>query len=395
MIQRTSLTVLLAVLILFTAAIGQEKKPPTPGETTVKVLVPNGGEKWTEASTQIIAWELFGAVTLQPDSVQITLVRKGALAIENNVLLASLIKPDAKKWDWMKIGPMEENLRIEVKAFFPEKKTSKDMSDKSFAIVTGQDAVTPKPLPHDPMPHDPTIKVIAPNGSEAWEEYSNQIISWELPGMLVLRPDSVKIGLVHRTSKKDDESKPKTTPLVTLVRPETNQWEWTKIGPAEENLRIEVKAFFPQKKSAKDISDKTFIIASKGVTPPPAPPRSAVTVTVPNGGEKLKVGATVKIMWTYQITPSMNIPVPDLPPSRYVITLSRDGGLTYEETIARGLNNTLREYVWKVDGAASERCLVKVSLTGQQNPALFEDINDSFFSISSDVEKPKSEGTQH
>jgi len=103
----------------------------------------------------------------------------------------------------------------------------------------------------------------------------------------------------------------------------------------------------------KDTSNADFTIAKR-----------QITVTTPNGGEKLCIGATKEIRWS-----SLNVP------GKIIISLSRDGGQTW--SIIHSSNINYGKYTWTVDSPASADCLIKVySLT---YPA--SDTSDGVFEI--------------
>lgn len=94
----------------------------------------------------------------------------------------------------------------------------------------------------------------------------------------------------------------------------------------------------------------------------------SIRVTAPNGGERLKVGATLPITWT-----SVGVP----PTSNVKIELSRGTGAAFTETIVASTPNT-GSYDWVVTGPANDLCRVKITtLTGE----VVSDEGDSTFRI--------------
>jgi hypothetical protein len=92
------------------------------------------------------------------------------------------------------------------------------------------------------------------------------------------------------------------------------------------------------------------------------------TVTHPNGGELVATGTVASVSW---------IP-PDWPrPVTYVVLLSRDGGVSWEE-LAADVSTT--SYSWSVEGAGTARARVRVVAIGD-GEVLGSDTSDSDFAI--------------
>jgi hypothetical protein len=254
-----------------------------------------------------------------------------------------------------------------------------------------------------------SLKVVTPNGGEKWVEGSAQLISWKL--LAPMKPDSIQISLVHKATEEDKN--PKKILLASITKEISEKWDWAKVEGKAENLKIEVKAFFPDKKKTKivkDISDKYFSIVgavvggndvgsqSSVVSPPSAAPHPVIFVGSPKGGEIWGVGSNVKITWSYHSSsePAQDAVAPK-PESReyFTVSLSRDGGETFAETIADNIARASRECSWTVKGPSSENCLVKVVFNSSVENKTSEGISLARFKITGDVEKPHNEGQQH
>jgi hypothetical protein len=105
-----------------------------------------------------------------------------------------------------------------------------------------------------------------------------------------------------------------------------------------------------------DVSDQVFSIV--------LPPSPILTVTSPNGGERLVVGSDYEITWSTVGT------VDDVK-----IEYSTDNGTSWTEIIASTVNSG--SHVWPVPDAVSDNCLVRVSET-DGDPS---DVSDAVFSI--------------
>jgi hypothetical protein len=105
-----------------------------------------------------------------------------------------------------------------------------------------------------------------------------------------------------------------------------------------------------------------------------APVSPYVEITSPDGGESYGVGEQQTITW---------VAFDDLAVDSVSILCSRDGGLTYPETIASGLAND-SSYVWDVEGPGASECRIKV-ITYDNSGNASEDVSDANFEIVDDL----------
>ncbi len=109
-----------------------------------------------------------------------------------------------------------------------------------------------------------------------------------------------------------------------------------------------------------------------------APPvvTGAIAVISPNGGEQWFIGSAQTISWTLPVTDNIT------PDWTITLILSRDGGKSYNEAIAKNLKGLPTKYQWKVDGPKTLTARVMVIL---QNPAqeslVYTDTSDKDFFI--------------
>src|SRR5262249_13645609 len=106
---------------------------------------------------------------------------------------------------------------------------------------------------------------------------------------------------------------------------------------------------------------------------------AAVTVTSPNGGESLTVGASYPITWTA----SDNVGVANVD-----IAYSTDGGATYPNAIATAVANS-GSYPWTVPNTPTAMARVRVT-AHDVNCSSGQDASDANFSIGGSVVTPVS-----
>lgn len=246
----------------------------------------------------------------------------------------------------------------------------------------------------EPAPVAPSMKVVSPAAGDKWEEGSVQNVVWSLTSRL--QPDSIKIVIVMRTDGGSGSGE-KETVLTTIYKENPGKWEWTKVGPVAKKLRMEVRAFIG--KTVVKGSQSFGIVAASGIgsatgkpptTPilPVEPVTPAFKITSPNGGETWRVGETKMITWAVSSTliPGTTKTVE--------IYMSRDGGATYREHIAKAVPFADTEFKYAVDGTPAEKCLVKIALTGSDEtsaPQYFDVSDAPFRIISLTVQPPQGE----
>jgi hypothetical protein len=234
---------------------------------------------------------------------------------------------------------------------------------------------------NQPQPAPPAyaIKVLAPAAGHKWEEGSSQKVAWDLTPSAAA-PDSMQIVLFAKVASP---TRTNEVLLTTIFKDNPGTWTWAKVGPAGKNLKLEVRAFFPKKKVVKGSQTFNITGAAHPITvPSPVPPKPlppvipVITVKSPNGGEVWQLGATVLIAWTPEPSPLEGT-------NKTVnIYLSRDGGTTYPELIAKGITFAATEYKYAVTGAASDKCFIKVTVSGSETDAGPDsDVSDGPFRI--------------
>lgn len=105
-------------------------------------------------------------------------------------------------------------------------------------------------------------------------------------------------------------------------------------------------------------------------------------LTSPNGGEELLEGRLHTITWWFDNAA--------MAPHSYLLLLSQDGGISYNDTIASGIDPAETSYDWTVPPITSGDCLVKIQLLGVESEVVTEDESDDVFSLTGIKEQPSS-----
>ena len=179
----------------------------------------------------------------------------------------------------------------------------------------------------------PTVTVNAPNGGEVWAISSGHNVTWTAT-------DNVGVTSVTLVLSKDGGSAFPDTLAKGLANSGT--YLWTVPTSPTTTARIKAVAYDAAGNSGSDMSDANFQILD--ATAPTA------TVSTPNGGEVWEIGTAYSVAWTA----TDNIAV-----TTVTLVLSRDGGVTFPDTLAKGEAND-GAYSWTVSGARTLAARIKV-----------------------------------
>ncbi len=208
--------------------------------------------------------------------------------------------------------------------------------------VTYTDVAADQVITTDTQPETGTdIKVVSPNGGEAWEVGTVHPITWTSRGTI----PNVKIEFSGDRGVTWEE--------ITASTPNDGSYNWTvpsNVSTASNDCLVRVGDVdgFPS-----DTSDALF-----AVTAP------AVILIAPNGGETWETGTAQTITWTHTGTVA-NIK----------IEYSINGGTTWD-VIEASIANSGR-YDWTVPNNPSTTCLVRISDAG----GTVSDVSDTEFII--------------
>jgi hypothetical protein len=191
----------------------------------VRILSPNGWEVWNIGTTQIIKWESV-AVT---GNVRIDLSRDGGSTW--TAIIANT--PNDGSETWTVTGSPTTRARIRVVSL--ANTAIWDMSDRDFTIRD----VTP-----------PTVRVISPNGGEAWKVGETRSIKWTAS-------DNVGVTRIDIFYSTDGGKSWKT---IATGLSNTGSYNWVVPNTPSTNCLVRVDAYDAAGNKGSDASDKSFTI---------------------------------------------------------------------------------------------------------------------------------------
>ena len=184
-----------------------------------------------------------------------------------------------------------------------------------------------------------SITLISPNGSEKYKPNELKDIRWTSAGVA-----NVKIEY-----SPDNGS---SWSVIAESAPSNGACEWTLPDIQSDSCLIRITD--TEHDAVSDVSEHTFSILD-----------TSLILLSPNGGEEWETKQTCSIKWY-----SYNI-------SNIKIEISYDNGTTWS-IITKSTDAKKGNYLWKVAGNPSEKCLIKISDTGSTG---ISDISDSAFTI--------------
>ncbi|MCC7508454.1 MAG: hypothetical protein IT464_03650 [Planctomycetes bacterium] len=283
---------------------------------TITVTSPNGGETWVIGAADTVTWNSTG--TPGNVDIQLSLNSGGSYTVDLQLNTAD----DGTQGITVPNNPTT-TARVRVR----DTTTGLilDESNADFTIA------------------NPSITVTAPNGGENWSVGGNQNVTWTSVGV----PGTVDIHL----STDGGGSFP-----ISLAAATANDGTQSIVVPNNPSVQCRVRVRDTATGLILDTSNANFTITT-------AP---TITVTAPNGGENISVGANLNVTWTSGGSPG-NVD----------IHLSTDGGGTFPIVLILNTADDGAQSV-VVPNNPSVQCRVRVRDNATQ--AIF-DVSDANFTI--------------
>jgi hypothetical protein len=192
----------------------------------------------------------------------------------------------------------------------------------------------------------PALEIINPNGGEILTAGTHYEITWNGTGEGTATLEcSFNNGSSWRT--------------MAGSIPNDGTYDWLVSNTPSENCLVRISETDGDE-SSSDISDTVFTV----VLPPP----STLTVTSPNGGERLTGGSVINITWAGS---------PEV--ENVAIEYSPDSGNTWQPVVPVTVNDG--NYSWTIPGTPANNCLIRI--IGGDTDEAPTDLSDAEFSITS------------
>jgi Metallo-peptidase family M12B Reprolysin-like/Viral BACON domain/Kre9/KNH-like N-terminal Ig-like domain/Bacterial Ig domain len=270
----------------------------TPDGDSITVTSPDGGESWTEGTSQNITWTTTGTV----GNVMIE------YSTDNGTSYTTITSSTSNDGSHSWTVPNTISSQGLIKITDAADAGITDTSDAVFSIVA------------------PTITVTSPNGGETLEAATTSTINWTNTGSIS------NVDIEYSTNGGGS--------WTNIVSSTTNDgaYSWTVPNAVSSNCLIRIT----------DAADAAILDSSNAAFSIVAAGTKTITVTSPNGGESLVVGTSSAINWTNTgIINNVNI------------EYSINGGGSWTTIVSSTTNNGA--YNWTVPNAVSSNCLIRVT----------------------------------
>ena len=361
----SSITPLLICLLLFIVSC-EEQNPEIidhiffdgsvklEDSTYYQITSPNGGEVWSEQSTQTITWNKGGNVSY---NVQLRYFN----GYSWSYITSNTPNDGEHSWTIPDITSSSDSCLIWIGD------GSSSISDTSDAYFT--------------LTADSTYyQITSPNGNESWAELSTQTVTWVSSGDVASSNEYVRLfysldgGLSYTQIGSNYE-----------VNDGIFSWTLPQIYITNPNCRIKIQQ--SSSPYIMDISDESFTIyASSGQS-------DLINVISANGGEEWHEQTTEQITWETN---------GDIGGNQVYIGYSTDGGISWNDVVDDGSGNNWEEtndppYTYRWDETANsgsyswtlpnfsdtlQSCIIGV--WSASNTALY-DMSDDYFTINCDT----------
>ncbi|MBL0316489.1 MAG: T9SS type A sorting domain-containing protein [Flavobacteriales bacterium] len=286
--------------------------PPTP-----QVTYPNGGEQLYAGCAVGITWNPASYFS----NVQIEYSLNGGVSF---TIITSNTSNDGF-YNWTPPSTPDNEVRIRVCNV--DNLSINDVSDANFVLL-------------------PTIRVVSPNGGEAWTTCSTYNI------VIDYGPCVSTIGIQYST----DNGVTWNGTSTSLVSVSGNQRTYSWMVPnTMGTAAILIRSYDAFNSSVFDATDAQVNVAANTV----------ITVTAPNGGESIAAGSNYSITWN-NTAPASGV---------YNIQFSLNNGSSWS-TVVNGISGNA--YNWTVNNSVSTQCLIRVL---DANNTCYQDQSNATFSI--------------
>ena|GEM_PF-5895908 len=234
---------------------------------TVRVISPNGGERYTPGQAVLIQWTSSDNVAVVAHDVLFSATGDAPFTA-----IVSNLPGSQMSYSWTVPNTLTTQGVIRVVARDAAGNQTGDRSDAVFTIAQPADTVLP------------TVRVISPNGGERYTPGQAVLIQWT---------SSDNVGVVAHDVLFSATGAEPFTAIATNLSGTQATFSWTVPNTLTTQGAIRVVARDAAGNQGGDKSDAVFTIAQAADTVLPT-----VRVISPNGGERYTPGQAVLIQWT-------------------------------------------------------------------------------------------------
>lgn len=220
----------------------------------------------------------------------------------------------------------------------PDQVRTAIVSNATPNVVTGAGTGSPNLLVYSAfvVASDPVVTVLSPNGGEKLFTETPFTIAWEAND-----PDG--LSQIDLYSSADGAT---YTPIpgCTALPADARSCVWAAPGPATSTGRVKVVARDTVGDVGADVSNASVTVVAAA---------AAITVTSPNTAVNWGRHSTQQIKWSHNLGANAYV----------AVELSRDGGITFSESIAPAVKNSSSSsgvYTWSVTGPNVSNAVVRV-----------------------------------
>jgi hypothetical protein len=278
--------------VILYEVLGSGKVSPT-----LTVLAPNGGERWTNNTSQSIRWKSTGSIN------QVRLEYSSDNGQSWTEITASTPNDGEHNWS---LPAVESNTCL-IRISDAADGNPTDRSDAVFSIVEQAQGIT----------------LASPNGGERWLANSRQPIRWNSEGVIA----NVKLEFSSNNGNAWAE--------ITASTPNDGEYDW--LLPTAESNTCLIRVSDAADGNPTDGSDAVFSIITQ-----------SITLTSPNGGERWLANRIQDIRWNSEGVIA-----------NVKLEFSSNNGNSWIEIAASTSN--YGQFSWRAPDTISDSCLVRVS----------------------------------
>jgi hypothetical protein len=284
---------------------------------SLTITAPNGSENWIVDSPYNITWVKGGAIA----NVKLQYSTDGGTTWPDpSKVITASTSAGFQSYTWTIPDDITGQGRIRILDTIDN--SVNDISNANFAIKG-------------------SLRITSPNGTEIWTVGESQNITWTKTGSIA--------NVMLEYSTDGGSTYPGTITASTAAAAGTYAW----VIPDSISTQVRVKITQTNDAVVTDASDADFKI------------RGSLTVTSPNGGEVWRVANSQPITWTKTGT------IPNVK-----IEYSVNGGATYPNVIATGVDGASGSYSWTIPNSITTNARVKI--TNEGDTTVFDASNADF-----------------